>query len=163
MTKPVTEAVSDPIHFDRVVADPSRSAIAARYERADAMERRSPQIGNCLFDHRVGSRVEAAPSARCSCSRLRSYQNLFFRGKMIPLAVAGVNAWIFHFAHRFGRLAVSAPTGNPRIDGGRIIPCRVDGHRDGRTIAHNWLGRDRQPQAATASFLTTASRCHRKY
>src|SRR5262249_25176192 len=27
---------------------------------------------------------------------LRSYQNLFFRGKMILLVVAGLNAWIFH-------------------------------------------------------------------
>src|SRR5215468_7119352 len=28
---------------------------------------------------------------------LRSYQNLFFRGKMIMLVVAGLNAWLFHY------------------------------------------------------------------
>src|ERR1700730_17715804 len=27
---------------------------------------------------------------------LRSYQNLFFRGKMILLLLAGLNAWFFH-------------------------------------------------------------------
>ena len=82
---------------------------------------------------------------------VRSYQNVFFRLKLIALVLAGANAWIFHNGvHRkvaewgIGR----RPPRKARVAGalslllwGVIIVC-------GRMIAYNWFDCDMKPPAA---------------
>jgi hypothetical protein len=89
---------------------------------------------------------------------LRSYQNIFFRTKMLLMLVAGLNVLIFHsrvfpgvakwdaeptppkVARRAGALSLALWIG--------IIVC-------GRMIAYNWFDCDRQPQLAIINFLTS--------
>ncbi len=79
---------------------------------------------------------------------IRSYQNVFFRIKLIALVLAGANAWVFHSGvHRsvaewgLGR----TPPRKARLAGalslflwGVIIVC-------GRMIAYNWFDCDMKP------------------
>jgi hypothetical protein len=79
---------------------------------------------------------------------IRSYQNVFFRVKVIALVLAGANAWVFHSGvHKhvaewgLGR----TPPRKARIAGGLslflwalIIVC-------GRMIAYNWFDCDMKP------------------
>jgi hypothetical protein len=89
---------------------------------------------------------------------LRSYQNLFFRGKMILLVVAGLNAWIFHF-RIYPKLAGWDADGVPpkamRRAGGVSLALWIAIVFCGRMIAYNWFDCDRQPQAAIVNFLTS--------
>jgi hypothetical protein len=89
---------------------------------------------------------------------IRSYQNVFFRIKVIALVLAGANAWVFHNGvHRkvtewgLGRL----PPRKARIAGALslllwavIIVC-------GRMIAYNWFDCDMKPSA----FISWAAGC----
>ena len=93
---------------------------------------------------------------------LRSYQNLFFRGKMIMLVVAGVNAWIFHYRvypKIVGKSAEKGAYGIPpkaiRVAGGLSLGLWIAIVFCGRMIAYNWFDCDRQPQAAIINFLTS--------
>jgi hypothetical protein len=89
---------------------------------------------------------------------LRSYQNIFFRTKMLLLILAGVNAWIFHAKVLSKGTAWDTDPTPPR-------PARVAGAVSlglwiaivvaGRMIAYNWFDCDRQPQPAIINFLTS--------
>jgi hypothetical protein len=66
---------------------------------------------------------------------LRSYQNLFFRGKMILLVVAGLNAWIFH-SRIYPKIAGWGADGVPPKAGGGQVGFRssCDRHRVLRAV-----------------------------
>ena len=86
---------------------------------------------------------------------IRSYQNIFFRLKLIALVLAGANAAFFHFgvhkrvadwstadiAPRSARVAGAASL----VLWGVIVVC-------GRMIAYNWFDCDRQPQPAIVNI-----------
>jgi hypothetical protein len=87
---------------------------------------------------------------------IRSYQNVFFRLKLIALVLAGVNAWVFHQGihkrvHEWG--ADARTQRKARFAGAAslflwalIIVC-------GRMIAYNWFDCDMHP-GATMQILT---------
>ncbi len=84
---------------------------------------------------------------------VRSYQNIFFRVKLLLLVVAGLNAWVFH------------PRGIQSWDKDPIPPrsARFAGYASlvlwmtiifcGRMIAYNWFDCDRPDQAHIISTL----------
>jgi hypothetical protein len=89
---------------------------------------------------------------------LRSYQNLFFRGKMILLVLAGLNVWYFHA--RVYREAASwdhdaVPPRTARVAGAVSLALWIAVTFSGRMIAYNWFDCDRQPQPAIINFLTS--------
>jgi len=79
---------------------------------------------------------------------VRSYQNVFFRIKLVALVLAGLNAWRFHAGihktmHQWG--ADARPPARARFAGAAslvlwalIIVC-------GRMIAYNWFDCDMHP------------------
>jgi uncharacterized protein YacL len=89
---------------------------------------------------------------------LRSYQNVFFRGKMILLLLAGLNVWLFH-ARVFPRVAAWDANGAPpkaaRVAGAISLVLWVSVVFSGRMIAYNWFDCDRQPQPAIINFVTS--------
>src|SRR6516225_7411975 len=80
---------------------------------------------------------------------LRSYQNIFFRTKMLLLLIAGLNVWLFH-----SRIYPKLVAGD--VDGVQPAAARAAGALSltlwisiifaGRMIAYNWFDCDRQPQ-----------------
>jgi hypothetical protein len=89
---------------------------------------------------------------------LRSYQNIFFRAKMIMLLLAGLNVWIFH-SGIFKRVQTwdadeTAPKA-ARVAGAFSLILWVCIVLSGRMIAYNWFDCDRQPQPAVVNFLTS--------
>jgi hypothetical protein len=89
---------------------------------------------------------------------LRSYQNLFFRGKMILLVLAGLNAWFFHarlYAEAAAGDGSGLPTRSTRIAGALSLVLWIGVVFSGRMIAYNWFDCDRQPQPAIINFLTS--------
>ena len=84
---------------------------------------------------------------------VRSYQNIFFRVKLLLLVLAGINAWVFH------------PRGIQSWDKDPIPPrsARFAGYASlvlwmtiifcGRMIAYNWFDCDRPDQAHIISTL----------
>jgi hypothetical protein len=89
---------------------------------------------------------------------LRSYQNIFFRTKMILLVLAGLNVWFFH-SGIYKRVAEwdfhAIPPKKARIAGGISLALWACIVISGRMIAYNWFDCDRQPQAAIINFLTS--------
>jgi len=89
---------------------------------------------------------------------LRSYQNLFFRGKMIMLVVAGLNAWLFHY-RVYPKITDKIVDGIPpraiRVAGATSLALWIAIVFCGRMIAYNWFDCDRQPQPAIINFLTS--------
>jgi len=89
---------------------------------------------------------------------LRSYQNIFFRGKMLLLLLAGLNVWIFH-SRVFPRVATWDVDGMPpraaRVAGGLSLVLWIGIVFSGRMIAYNWFDCDRQPQPWLINFLTS--------
>jgi hypothetical protein len=89
---------------------------------------------------------------------LRSYQNIFFRTKMLLLLIAGLNVWLFH-----SRIYPKLVAGD--VDGVQPAAARAAGALSltlwisiifaGRMIAYNWFDCDRQPQPAIINFLTS--------
>jgi hypothetical protein len=89
---------------------------------------------------------------------VRSYQNVFFRLKVIALVLAGINAWVFHATihkrvHEWGSAAVAPP--RARFAGAAslvlwavIVVC-------GRMIAYNWFDCDMRP----GPFIQWAAGC----
>jgi hypothetical protein len=89
---------------------------------------------------------------------LRSYQNIFFRAKMIMLLLAGLNVWIFHSGvyRRVTRWDVDSVTPKAaRVAGALSLVLWVCIVLSGRMIAYNWFDCDRQPQPAIVNFLTS--------
>jgi hypothetical protein len=89
---------------------------------------------------------------------VRSYQNVFFRLKVIALVLAGINAWVFHATihkrvHEWGSAVVAPP--RARFAGAAslvlwavIVVC-------GRMIAYNWFDCDMRP----GPFIQWAAGC----
>lgn len=91
---------------------------------------------------------------------VRTFQSIFFRGKMLMLVLAGLNVWYFH-SHVFRKVATwdidSAPPRAARVAGAVSLilwSCIVF---SGRMIAYNWFDCDRQPQSAIINFLTSCA------
>jgi hypothetical protein len=89
---------------------------------------------------------------------LRSYQNVFFRGKMLLLLLAGLNVWIFH-SRVFPRVVAWDTEGVPpraaRVAGGLSLVLWVGVVFSGRMIAYDWFDCDRQPHSEIINFLTS--------
>lgn len=90
---------------------------------------------------------------------VRTYQNIFFRLKVLMLALAGLNAWMFHYTleRRLGdwdRARVPPP--GARIAGAASLVLWACVIVAGRMIAYNWFDCDLQPQRA---FINWAAGC----
>ena len=90
---------------------------------------------------------------------VRSYQNIFFRLKMITLVLAGVNAWVFQVTvHR--RVAAwdldAAPPRAAKMAGALSLVLWAIIIVSGRMIAYNWFDCDKQPQP---SIVNRAAGC----
>ena len=89
---------------------------------------------------------------------LRSYQNIFFRTKMVMLLLAGLNVWIFH-SGVYRRVATwdvaRVPPRAARVAGALSLALWVCIVLSGRMIAYNWFDCDRQPQRPIVNFLTS--------
>jgi hypothetical protein len=91
---------------------------------------------------------------------LRSYQNIFFRTKMLLLLLAGLNVLIFHSRVFPGVAAWDAdgvPPRRARIAGALSLALWVSIVFSGRMIAYNWFDCDRQPQPGIINFLTSCA------
>jgi hypothetical protein len=89
---------------------------------------------------------------------VRSYQNIFFRFKMILLLLAGLNVWIFHSRVYPGvaKWDLEAPPPRAaRVAGALSLALWVGVVVSGRMIAYNWFDCDRQPQPAIINLLTS--------
>jgi hypothetical protein len=89
---------------------------------------------------------------------LRSYQNLFFRGKVIMMLLAGLNVWLFHSRVYPGVIKWDLdpiPPKAARIAGAVSLALWIGVVVSGRMIAYNWFDCDRQPQPALINFLTS--------
>lgn len=91
---------------------------------------------------------------------LRSYQNIFFRTKMLLLVLAGLNVWIFH-SRVYPKVVVWDANGIPpraaRIAGAVSLSLWISIIFSGRMIAYNWFDCDRQPQPAIINTLTSCT------
>ncbi|MFN7985195.1 MAG: DUF6644 family protein [Vicinamibacterales bacterium] len=90
---------------------------------------------------------------------VRSYQNIFFRAKVVFLVLAGLNAWAFHagiFTHvsTWGRDAT--PPGRARLAGVASLVLWAGVIFAGRMIAYNWFDCDK-PQPVWVQVLTGCS------
>ena len=80
---------------------------------------------------------------------VRSYQNIFFRSKVVMLVLAGLNAWVFHTTvHR--RVAdwdcdPVTPKAARRAGATSLVLWAIIVVA-GRMIAYNWFDCDKQPQ-----------------
>jgi hypothetical protein len=88
---------------------------------------------------------------------VRSYQNIFFRIKMITLVLAGLNAWAFHIGvHR--RAAEwdldRVPPSAARAAGAVSLVLWAIIVVSGRMIAYNWFDCDKQPQSPFINWAT---------
>jgi hypothetical protein len=87
---------------------------------------------------------------------LRTYQNIFFRTKMLMLALAGLNVWIFN-SRVYRRVEswdlASAPPRGARIAGALSIVLWIAVIVSGRMIAYNWFDCDTQPHSALIRSL----------
>jgi hypothetical protein len=89
---------------------------------------------------------------------VRTYQSIFFRGKMVLLLLAGLNVWIFHAGiyrkiQSWGNDAI--PPKSARIAGAFSLALWCCIIISGRMIAYNWFDCDRQPQPDIVNFLTS--------
>jgi hypothetical protein len=89
---------------------------------------------------------------------LRSYQNVFFRTKMLLLLAAGLNVWLFHSGIYRKVLEWdlhAIPPKRARLAGAVSLALWACIIVSGRMIAYNWFDCDRQPQSALINFLTS--------
>lgn len=91
---------------------------------------------------------------------VRSYQSLFFRGKMLLLVLAGLNVWFFH-SRVYPKVAKWDREGDQpraaRVAGAVSLVLWISIIFSGRMIAYNWFDCDRQPQLAIVNFLTSCA------
>lgn len=90
---------------------------------------------------------------------VRNYQNIFFRTKLILMALAGLNVWLFHRGiyrrmHEWGNAPV--PPRRARLAGYASLVLWAGVIISGRLIAYNWFDCDIQPQPA---FVNWAAGC----
>ena len=91
---------------------------------------------------------------------VRTYQNIFFRLKIVMLILAGLNAWVFHSTvHR--RVAEwdlhPVLPKRARVAGALSLVFGASIVVAGRMIAYNWFDCDRQPQPAIVNSLAGCS------
>jgi hypothetical protein len=89
---------------------------------------------------------------------VRSYQNIFFRFKMVLLLLAGLNVWIFHSRVYPGVVTWDVdrvPPRAARVAGALSLALWIGVIVSGRMIAYNWFDCDRQPQPAIINSLTS--------
>jgi len=89
---------------------------------------------------------------------LRSFQNIFFRFKMLLLITAALNIWLFHsrvYPNLTAWDAEPRPPKRVRIAGAISLGLWCCIVISGRMIAYNWFDCDRQPQPAIINFLTS--------
>ena len=95
---------------------------------------------------------------------LRSYQNIFFRLKMVLLLLAGLNVWIFH-SRVYPRISTwdldAAPPRAARVAGALSLALWVGIIFSGRMIAYNWFDCDRQPQPDWVNVLAACTEVKR--
>jgi hypothetical protein len=87
---------------------------------------------------------------------MRSYQSLWFRMKMVALALAGVNAFVFHrtIDQRIAEWDEDpVPPSAVRFAGARSLVLWTIVVVAGRMIAYNWFDCDRQPQPGIVNTL----------
>ena len=89
---------------------------------------------------------------------LRSYQNIFFRTKMLLLLAAGLNVWLFHsgiYGKVFEWDLHVIPPKRARLAGALSLTLWACIIVSGRMIAYSTGSDcDRQPQSALINFLT---------
>jgi hypothetical protein len=89
---------------------------------------------------------------------LRTYQSIFFRGKMVLLLLAGLNVWLFH-SGIYRKVAAwdvdAVPPRAAKVAGALSLVLWSGIIVSGRMIAYNWFDCDRQPQPAIINFLTS--------
>jgi hypothetical protein len=87
---------------------------------------------------------------------LRTYQNIFFRSKMLMLALAGLNVWIFN-SRVYRRVETwdldASPPPAARVAGALSIALWIAVIVSGRMIAYNWFDCDTQPRSAIIRSL----------
>ena len=87
---------------------------------------------------------------------VRSYQNIFFRVKLLLLVIAGVNVWLFNSGvylriQSWDRDAI--PPTRARMAGFASLALWVLIIFCGRMIAYNWFDCDKQPQPQIINTL----------
>jgi hypothetical protein len=87
---------------------------------------------------------------------VRSYQNIFFRVKLVLLVVAGINAWLFH-RNIYLKLQTwdrdPVPPRQARFTGYASLALWILIIFCGRMIAYNWFDCDKQPQPQVINAL----------
>jgi hypothetical protein len=89
-------------------------------------------------------------------SPLRYYRNLFFRAKVLLLALAGLNVWLFHSRvhRRVGEWDHDRkPPRAARVAGLVSLVVWTGVVFSGRLVAYNWFDCDLQPQPAWVNTL----------
>ena len=89
---------------------------------------------------------------------VRNYQNIFFRIKMLLIAVAGINAFFFHKRMSKEAKIWGKDSSIPRSMKNSAITSLVLWSSviiSGRMIAYNWFDCDRQPQPRWINELTS--------
>jgi len=89
---------------------------------------------------------------------VRTYQSIFFRGKMLLLVLAGLNILMFHSRVLPSVAKWDADVVPPRaakVAGALSLVLWIGIVFSGRMIAYNWFDCDRQPQPAIINFLTS--------
>jgi hypothetical protein len=84
---------------------------------------------------------------------VRSYQNIFFRAKLVLLVLAGVNAWVFHprGIQQWDRDPV--PPRSARFAGFASLVLWMTIIFCGRMIAYNWFDCEKQAQSRLVNTL----------
>jgi hypothetical protein len=84
---------------------------------------------------------------------VRSYQNIFFRVKLLLLVLAGINAWVFHPRGIQPWDRDPVPPRSARFAGWASLVLWMTIIFCGRMIAYNWFDCDRPDQSHIISTL----------
>jgi hypothetical protein len=87
---------------------------------------------------------------------VRSYQNIFFRAKVVLLALAGLNVWVFH-SRVYSRIAEwgtdAVPPRAARTAGACSLTVWLLIVLCGRLIAYDWFDCNKRPVTAAINVL----------
>jgi hypothetical protein len=86
---------------------------------------------------------------------VRTYQSIWFRGKLVMLCVAGINVWMFNTGiyRRVSEWDLGSPPRRARMAGALSLVVWAMVIVFGRMIAYNWADCTRQPQPAVINLL----------
>jgi Family of unknown function (DUF6644) len=85
---------------------------------------------------------------------VRSYQNIFFRTKLVLLVLAGINAWVFHPRGIKSWDRDPVPPRSARFAGYASLVLWMTIIFCGRMIAYNWFDCDKPEQSHVISILS---------